>query len=92
MGSEDVHGRRGRSSQDRVASVTPLALWVVCTFPAIAAVLTVVHVVRHVDGGDELAAVVDLIETPVWPALLLVIVARFEQPLVEFFNAVTVSA
>jgi hypothetical protein len=48
--------------------------------------------VRHVDGGDDLAAVVDLIRTLVWPAVLLVGVARFDEPPVEFFNAVTVSA
>jgi hypothetical protein len=48
--------------------------------------------VRHHDGGDDLAAVVDIIRSLVWPAALLVGAARLEQPLVEFFNAATVSA
>jgi hypothetical protein len=56
------------------------------------AVLKIVHAVRNVVGGEDLTAVVDPIRTLVWPAVLLFVVARFEQPLVEFFNAVTVSA
>jgi len=67
-------------------------LCVVCTFLALAVVLPIVHAVRHVDGGDDLTAVVNLIRTSLWPAVLLVGVARFERPIVEFFNAVKVSA
>jgi hypothetical protein len=92
MGSQDVHGRRRRSIQDWGASVTPLALCVTCTFLALVAVRTIVHAVRHVVGGEDLTALVDLIGTLVWPAVLLFVVARILQPLVEFFNAVTVSA
>jgi hypothetical protein len=92
MGSEDAHGRRSRSSRPRVASVAPLALWVVCTFLALVVALTVAHAVRRVVGGEDLSAVVDLIGTLLWPAVLLFVVARFEQSPGEFFNAVTVSA
>jgi hypothetical protein len=92
MGSEDVYGPRGRSSQDWGVIVALLALCVVSTFPTLVVVLAIVHAVRHVDGGDDLAAIADLFRTLVWPAVLLVCVARFEEPLVEVFNAVRVSA
>jgi hypothetical protein len=92
MGSEGVHERRGRSSRDRGTGVTLPTLCAVCTFLALVAVLTVVNAARDVDGGDDMAAIFDLVRTLVRPAVLLFVVACFEQPLVGFFSAVTVSA